>query len=150
MTAVGEERMGGRAVVVRIFLTITLLPVCMTDRDKDRVRMVQQQSCYYQPHNQELVCQCRMGEDKSFLHLKLREFMLQAGQEVSESLQGEQGQHVVHSQALHDLPCQACQGGCSVQGWAGREQSLLCLLLQIILVITTIYQALRNDKLGPS
>jgi len=86
VTAVGEERMGGRAVVVRIFLTITLLPVCMTDRDKDRVRMVQQQSCYYQPHNQELVCQCRMGEDKSFLHLKLREFMLQAGQEIKSTL----------------------------------------------------------------
>ena len=48
-----------------------------------RVAMSQQQSCYYQPHYKELVCQCREGEDKSYLHLKLREFIIQAGQEVS-------------------------------------------------------------------
>ena len=29
-----------------------------------------------------------------------------------------------------------------VQGWAGREQSLQCLLLQVMLVITTLCQAL--------
>ena len=90
--------MGGRGVVVIFLLTITLLPVCLSDKDKDRVRMVQQQSCYYQPHNQELVCQCRMGEDKSYLHLKLQEFMLQAGQEVSDAVHV-QGQHGVPSQA---------------------------------------------------
>ena len=47
-----------------------------------RVAMSQQQSCYYQPHSKELVCQCREGEDKSYLHLRLREFIIQAGQEV--------------------------------------------------------------------
>ena len=47
-----------------------------------RVIMFQQQSCYYQPHNKELVCQCREGEDKSRLVLKLREFIIQSGQEV--------------------------------------------------------------------
>ena len=47
-----------------------------------RVAMSQQQSCYYQPHNKELVCQCREGEDKSYLHLRLREFIIQAAQKV--------------------------------------------------------------------
>ena len=45
-----------------------------------RVNMVQEQACYYQPHNRELVCQC--SEDYSYLHLRLREFV-NARQEVS-------------------------------------------------------------------
>ena len=44
--------------------------------------MYQQQSCYYQTYNKELVCQCREGENKSYLDLRLREFIIQAGQEV--------------------------------------------------------------------
>jgi len=51
-----------------------------------RVIMFQQQSCYYQPHNKELVCQCREGEDKSRLVLKLREFIIQSGQEITSIL----------------------------------------------------------------
>ena len=45
--------------------------------------MDQMKSCYYQPHNRELVCQCQYGEDNSFLHLRLTEFMDRARQEVS-------------------------------------------------------------------
>lgn len=76
----------GRGVVV-VLLIQTLLPVCLSViQDLARVRMSQHQSCYFQPHNKELVCQCRMGEDKSYLHLKLQEFMLQAGQEIKSIL----------------------------------------------------------------
>ena len=45
-----------------------------------RVNMIQEQACYYQSYNRELVCQCR--EDYSYLHLRLKEFV-NARQEVS-------------------------------------------------------------------
>ena len=63
-----------------LLLLLTLLLVTSQAR---RVSMDQMKSCYYQPHNRELVCQCQYGEDNSFLHLRLTEFMDRARQEVS-------------------------------------------------------------------
>ena len=76
--------MGGRGLVFLALLLQVMIIQCSSYRqDLARITMTQQQSCYYQPHNKELVCQCREGEDKSYLHLRLREFIIQAGQEVS-------------------------------------------------------------------
>ena len=68
--------------------SIVLLLLCYTtvttsdsvQVTRARVQMAQSQSCYYQPHNRELVCQCR--DDYSYLHLRLREFVVKARQEV--------------------------------------------------------------------
>ena len=77
------HRMGRRGLVIVVLLLQPWWIFCLSMRQHSgRIVMSQQQSCYYQPHNKELVCQCREGEDKSYLRLKLREFIIQAGQEV--------------------------------------------------------------------
>jgi len=72
-------------VVVLVSLlsqVIMMESVVEQDLAMTRVTMTQQQSCYYQPHTQQLVCQCMLGEDKSHLHLRLGEFIIQAGQQI--------------------------------------------------------------------
>ena len=74
--------MGTRWLVVGViaFIAQWNLGLSLTEFTP-RIVMSQQQACYYQPHNKELVCQCREGENKSYMHLRLREFVIQ-GQEV--------------------------------------------------------------------
>ena len=64
-------------------ILLLLLTSLLVTSQARRVSMDQMKSCYYQPHNRELVCQCQYGEDNSFLHLRLTEFMDRARQEVS-------------------------------------------------------------------
>ena len=61
-------------------LLAMLVTMMMASSVTSRVTMSQSQACYYQPHNRELVCQCQ--DDKSYLHLRLIEFVVRARQEV--------------------------------------------------------------------
>ena len=56
---------------------------CSVAQYPKRVAMDQDRSCHYLAHNLELVCQCRVGEDKSYLNLRLRKFIVKSGKQVS-------------------------------------------------------------------
>ena len=64
-----------------IILMLLLYNSVMVSESR-RVNMIQEQACYYQGYNRELVCQC--SEDNSYLHLRLREFVVNARQEVGD------------------------------------------------------------------
>ena len=47
-----------------------------------RVNMIQRRSCYYEPYDKQLTCQCTDKETNTFLKLRLMFFIKEKGQEV--------------------------------------------------------------------
>ena len=47
-----------------------------------RVNMIQRRSCYYEPYDKQLTCQCTDKETNNFLKLRLMFFIKEKGQEV--------------------------------------------------------------------
>ena len=47
-----------------------------------RVNMIQRRSCYYEPYDKQLTCQCTDKETNTFLKLRLMFFIKEKGQKV--------------------------------------------------------------------
>ena len=63
-------------------ITLLALLACFTSLSHtSRLDMRARQSCYHQPYNRELVCQC--SDQANYLNLRLSEFVVRARQEVS-------------------------------------------------------------------
>ena len=52
-----------------------------------RVNMIQRRSCYYEPYDKQLTCQCTDKETNTFLKLRLMFFIKEKGQEVGRYMQ---------------------------------------------------------------
>ena len=65
-----------------------------------RVNMIQRRSCYYEPYDKQLTCQCTDKETNTFLKLRLMFFIKEKGQEVRDC-DNEMGVPIVSSLPTH-------------------------------------------------
>ena len=75
-----------RRTMLTLMLVMVMGSITVTGRmgryEVPRVNMIQRRSCYYEPFDKQLTCQCTDKETNTFLKLRLMFFIKEKGQEV--------------------------------------------------------------------
>ena len=75
-----------RKTMLALMLVMVMGSTTVTGRmgryEVPRVNMIQRRSCYYEPFDKQLTCQCTDKETNTFLKLRLMFFIKEKGQEV--------------------------------------------------------------------
>ena len=78
------DKMG--RTLLTLMLVMVMGSISVTGRmgryEVPRVNMIQRRSCYYEPYDKQLTCQCTDKETNTFLKLRLMFFIKEKGQEV--------------------------------------------------------------------
>ena len=75
-----------RRTLLTLLLVMAMGSISVSGRmgryEVPRVNMIQRRSCYYEPYDKQLTCQCTDKETNTFLKLRLMFFIKEKGQEV--------------------------------------------------------------------